>query len=123
MKIYDDESKGPQLQSKTTVANVIIIIIMANAAVFVKLFSFALAIIGVIHLIYAIALFTEFKLHLLNFASEKYPSHVYTVVTLGIINLIASVFGCVGTCGKSQSLLGFHCLLLLILIGMQVSIM
>ena len=93
---------------------------MGKATVFVKLLAFALAITGVILIVFAIALFVEFKLHLLGFASENFPSLAYTVLVLGIISLISSSFGCIGTATKNQSLLWLNCVLNLILIGLQV---
>ena len=93
---------------------------MAKSTVFVKLFSFALALIGVIFIVFTIALFAEFKLHLLSFASEKIPSFAYTVLALGTISLMSSGFGCMGAAMKNKPLLGLNCILNLVLIGLQV---
>ena len=83
------------------------------------LFSFVLAMIGAIITFYAIALFVEFKLHLLDFASKSFSSLAISVVLVGIFSLLSALLGFIGSTAEKPALIGLNSLLILGLVIVQ----
>ena len=73
--------------------------------------AFILAMISAFLIFFGMALFVEFKLHLLGFASATFPAFAITVVSLGIIALITSLLGCVGNLFQSPAMMALYALI------------
>jgi len=70
----------------------------------------SLAMISAFLFFFGMALFVEFKLHLLGFASATFPAFAIAVVSLGSIAVIASILACVGSLIQSPSLIALYAL-------------
>ena len=72
--------------------------------------AFSLAMISAFLIFFGMALFIEFKLHLLGFASATFPAFAITVVALGIIAVMTSILGCIGSLIQIPALVTFYAL-------------